>query len=88
VLLLRACFFCLFVGSNVLMTSWFARALDQSRSTIEPVVTNYFANVCFTALLSWLLFNEALSARWLLGMALMFTGVCLIQRGTRSAPKQ
>ncbi|KAL9976047.1 hypothetical protein ACROYT_G013281 [Oculina patagonica] len=79
VIIARVSSFLLVFFFNALMWTLFVKSLRGSSSSATATVTNTGSNFICTALLGFLLFGEALSARWWLGTSLILTGLVLIQ---------
>ena len=63
---------------NSAMMTLYTRALSLAPVSVVASTINMAANLVSTALLSWLVFHEALSAQWCVGALLIFIGVSLL----------
>ncbi|KAF3483067.1 uncharacterized protein GIQ15_02391 [Arthroderma uncinatum] len=84
--IVRAGFFGLNLLSNFIMWTLFTRALTASPSTTKVTITNTTANFLVTAVLGMLVFQENVTAQWLVGATLMAAG-CIIVGMREEKPK-
>ncbi|KAJ3189380.1 N-acetylglucosaminyldiphosphodolichol N-acetylglucosaminyltransferase catalytic subunit alg13 [Gaertneriomyces sp. JEL0708] len=77
------------VGANVAMWFLFTRALNKAPSTAQVTVINNAANMCFSALFGYLLFDDMgmITSQWWAGVTLLLCGSALIIRGEDQSKK-
>lgn len=87
---LRAGALLLMVLSNTLLLHCQFQALFEASTAFVPSVLTFVFNFLLSGLFSLLVFQEAVSARWLAGAGAMLTGVGLLMsgdKGRRQAPR-
>lgn len=80
-LYIRVLFFAMIFVCNAVMWTLFTKSLQFCTSSVEATVTNTASNFLCSALFGFLLFNEALSVKWLAGSFMILIGLMLIHRG-------
>ena len=81
---LRAGALGMMILSNIFMTTSFTRAMHVTSSLTAAVATTSF-NFSFTAMMSMIVFGEALPALWWAGFTCILIGVALLTAGTHCA---
>lgn len=72
---------------NAGMTTLFVKSL-QTLPSLYATVLSVATNICLTGVLGCLLFGEALTARWLIGILLILAGLLLVITACHSSPSQ
>jgi len=64
---------------NAVMITSYVRAMSRA-GTVVTTVTNTGVNIGASSVLGYLMFQESLTVKWLVGAALTLFGVLIIQR--------
>lgn len=73
------CFF-LIILFNSIMWTLFAKALQRSKTSVEPVVITTATNFFFSALFGFIFYKETISLMWCMGATLIIIGLITISR--------
>ena len=63
------------------MITLYTKALSLASVAAEASLINTASNLCFTALFSFIIFQETLSYQWMIGSVLVLTGLTLLMTG-------
>ena len=66
---------------NSTMITLYTKALSLASVAAEASLINTASNLCFTALFSFIIFQETLSYQWMIGSVLVLTGLTLLMTG-------
>lgn len=86
--IIRIGFFVLMILSNVVMWTFFTRALSTSSTTIEVIICNTAMNFFTTAVFGQVFFEERLSYLWWIGSLFIISGLCLVHKGNENIKQQ